>query len=216
LLGEYAYYNSQSSLVACNLFDVSTADPREHFLASLIVAYLSSNIAIRDQDGFVPGTKLVTEMGLHGFVDVQVRHALRQLAARKLIETPHAHYRELAVPEQDPPERFHFRATSVGIYHIRYWTGSFSFLDAMSIDTPIFDNQVRAKVADLASSFNITDRYTKATAFKAYLEAQWHAANISASFYDFATLLEAQEDSFSAVASALSRGVRANRARFEG
>jgi hypothetical protein len=115
-----------------------------------------------------------------------------------------------------PPERFHFRTTSVGIYHIRYWTGSFSFLDAMSIDTPIFDNEVRAKIADLASSFNITDRYAKATAFKAYLEAQWHAANISASFYDLATLLEAQEGSFSAVAHALGRGTRGYQMRFSG
>jgi hypothetical protein len=37
LLGEYAYFNSQSSFVACNIFDVSTADPREHFLVSLII-----------------------------------------------------------------------------------------------------------------------------------------------------------------------------------
>lgn len=44
LLGEYAYFNAQSSLVACNIFDVSTADPREHFLAGLLVAYLSSNV----------------------------------------------------------------------------------------------------------------------------------------------------------------------------
>ncbi len=34
LLGEYAYFNAQPSLVACNIFDVSIADPREHsFLA---------------------------------------------------------------------------------------------------------------------------------------------------------------------------------------
>ena len=39
LLGEYAYFNAQSSHLACNVFDISSADPREHFLASLIVAY---------------------------------------------------------------------------------------------------------------------------------------------------------------------------------
>jgi GTPase SAR1 family protein len=213
LLGEYAYYNGQSSLVACNLFDVSSADPREHFLASLIVAYLGSNVGVRDNDGFIAGSKLVTEMGLHGFIDEQVRHALRRLATRKLIETPHAHYRELAVPEHEPPEQFHFRVTSVGVYHVRHWMGSFAFMDAMAIDTPIFENAARAKIADLAASFSIAHRYAKAIAFKTYLEAQWHLANIGVSFYDFPELLESQESSFLAVKQALSRGVRDNHRR---
>jgi hypothetical protein len=216
LLGEYAYYNSQSSLVACNLFDVSSADPREHFLASLIVAYLGSNVGVRDNDGFLAGYKLMAEMSLHGFIDIQVRHALRRLATRKLIETPHAHYRELVVPEHEPPEQFHFRITSVGVYHVRYWTGSFAFLDAMSIDTPVFDNDARARIADLAPSFGIADRYAKATAFKAYLEAQWHLANISVSYYDLSTLLEAHESSFSAVKQAFNRGGRENQRRCRG
>jgi GTPase SAR1 family protein len=30
LLGDYAYYHPQSSLVACNIFDLGSADPREH------------------------------------------------------------------------------------------------------------------------------------------------------------------------------------------
>jgi GTPase SAR1 family protein len=120
LLGEYAYYNPQSSLVACNIFDIGSPDPREHFLSSLIIAYLSSNVGVRDNDGFVAGAKLVAEMSLFGFIDLQARHALRQLAAKKLIETPHAHYREIPVAETEPPEQFHFRATSVGIYHLRY------------------------------------------------------------------------------------------------
>ena len=40
LLGEYAYYNPHSSLVACNIYDVRMADPREHFLHALVVAFL--------------------------------------------------------------------------------------------------------------------------------------------------------------------------------
>lgn len=130
LLGEYAYFNSQSSLVACNIFDISTADPREHFLASLIIAYLSSNSGVVDNDGFMSGQELMNEMTQHGYVEDQIQHALRRLAKKRLIETPHAHYRELPVEDHEPPEQFHFRATSVGIYHIRYWTGSFAFLDA--------------------------------------------------------------------------------------
>src|SRR5690606_32551787 len=97
-----------SSLVACNIFDLSAADPREHFLASLIVSYLSSNVGVRDNDGFISGENVLTEMRKCGFVEDQVRHALRRLASKRLVETPHAHYREIQVRENEPPEQFHY------------------------------------------------------------------------------------------------------------
>ncbi|OIQ98301.1 hypothetical protein GALL_197300 [mine drainage metagenome] len=205
LLGEYAYFNSQSSFLACNIFDVSTADPREHFLASLIVAFLSSNSGVLDNDGFVNGQEIMSEMVRHGFVDDQIRCTLRRLATKRLIETPHSHYRELQVDDHEPPEQFHFRATSVGIYHIRFWTGSFAFLDAVSTDTPIFNREAREKISKLAASFEIEDRYQKADCFKSYLENQWHLSNFAANYYDFATLVQSQEDTFSSVRHVLDR-----------
>ena len=205
LLGEYAYFNAQSSQVACNIFDVSAADPREHFLASLMISYLISNIGIRDNDGFISGDNLLGEMIKYGFVDDQVRHAMRRLAARRLIETPHAHYRELKVDEREYPEQFYYRATSTGIYHLRFWTGSFAFLDATSTDTPIFDQAVREEVCNLAPSFDIKDRYRRASLFRDYLEAQWNSANIGASYYDFLALLAQEHEAFAAVRSVVER-----------
>ena len=143
LLGDYAYYHPQSSMVACNIYDVTTPDPREHFLCPLIIAFLSSNTAGRDKDGYASGARIIEEMSGFGFTEDQIRFALRRLASKRLIETPHAHYRELEVPDHELPEQFHFRGTSIGIYHIRYWMGAFSFIDATSIDTPIFDPEVR-------------------------------------------------------------------------
>lgn len=205
LLGEYAYFNSQSSLVACNIFDLSMADPREHFLSSLIVAFLSSNSGAVDNDGFMSGTELMKEMTQHGYVEDQIRHALRRLATKKLIETPHAHYRELQVDDHEPPEQFHFRATSIGIYHIRFWTGSFAFLDAISTDTPILDEATRSEVSKLAASFDIADRYKKATCFRQYLEDQWHFSNVGAIYYDFISLLRSQDDNFVTVKQVIYR-----------
>lgn len=199
LLGEYAYFNSQSSLVACNIFDVTMADPREHFLASLIVAFLSSNSGVLDNDGFVNGQELMVEFARHGFVEDQIRNALRRLATKRLIETPHAHYRELQVDDRELPEQFHFRATSVGIYHVRFWTGSFAFLDAVSTDTPVFDQESRNQISMFASSFEIADRYRKADCFKKYLENQWHFSNFGVNYYDFISLMQSQEDSFLSV-----------------
>ena len=152
MLGEYSYYNPQSSLYACNTFDVSTADPSEHFLKPIVVSYLASNPGLSNRDGFVMGESIIAEMLKLGFIEDQSRHALQKLARNRLIETPHSHYREIEVHDEVSPKHFHYRVTSIGIYHIRFWIGSFSFLDAVSIDTPIFDVTAREMVHRLAGS----------------------------------------------------------------
>jgi hypothetical protein len=117
LLGEYAYYNPLSSPVASNVYDVSAADPREHFLASLIIAYLASNTGRKDADGFISGNDIVSEMATCGFTEDQARSALRHLALRRLIETLHAHFREVPVSDREPAEQFHYRIIYWGLSH---------------------------------------------------------------------------------------------------
>lgn len=203
LLGEYAYYNQQSSYVACNVFDISMADAKEHFLSPLIVGFLSSASGIKDNDGFVSGAAVIDEMKTSGFIDEQVRHSLKRLASKRLIETPHGHYREIKVSDQVLPDEFLFRATSIGIYHTRFWMGSFAFLDAMCTDTPIFDLAARELIFELASSMTINDRLKRTETFKGYLEAQWSAANISKPYLDVVSILSSQEDSFASVRRAV-------------
>jgi hypothetical protein len=205
LLGEYAYYNPRSSVVAFNVFDVGAADPREHFLASLIIARLGSSSGRKDNDGFVRGADISSDMALCGYNEDQVRFALRNLALRRLIETPHAHFREIPVPDSEPPEQFHYRATSIGVYHIRFWIGDFGFLDATSTDTPIFDASVRGEVFASAVSFDIRTRLRKAELFREYLETQWHLSNITVNYFDFNAAIRSQEGSFDAVKQFIER-----------
>ncbi|MDD2325431.1 MAG: hypothetical protein PHW63_05440 [Alphaproteobacteria bacterium] len=199
LLGEYAYYNPRSSLVAYNVYDVSTADPREHFLAILLVSYLTSSVGEKDNDGFSSGQTIIRQMASFGFHEDQTRYALRHLALHRLIETPHAHYREIQVPYAELPDGYNFRATSIGAYHAKFWAGSFVFLDATSIDTPIFDADAREKIFNGASSLEIKDRLQRAECFKQYLKEQWCQANINTSYFDFLLLLQTQEEGFSSV-----------------
>lgn len=199
LLGEYAYFNPHSSLVACNVFDVTAADPREHFLSCLLVSYLTSNIGTRDNDGFVSGDTIVSEMLRHNFLEEQTVATLRRLAQKRLVETPHAHFREVAVPEKDNPKQFYFRATTVGVYHVRYWAGSFAFLDATSTDTPIFDEFVRDEVSRLAGAFEISRRYKRSMMFRDYLEAAWRTSEFEAAYFDFGTLVDSQARTFETV-----------------
>ena len=205
LLGDYAYYNELSSNVACNVYDVSTTDPREHFLASMIVGYLAGPTSARDRDGYISGSAIIVEIVTLGFTGEQIRFWLRKLANKRLIETPHAHFREVVVSEEESTDAFHFRATSVGIYHIRHWAGTFSFLDATSTDTPIFDPDVRGAISQLASSFDILPRFRKTEAFRGYLLGEWHKANFKTNYYDFATVVQVGNQSFQDVERALSR-----------
>jgi hypothetical protein len=213
LLGDYAYYNPQSSLVACNIFDVSAPDPREHFVASLIVAFCSTGAVTKDNDGFVAGTRILEEMSTLGFSEDQIRFALRRLAEKRLIETPHAHYREVDVADSVAAEQFHYRVTSIGVYHVRFWMTSFAFIDATSTDTPIFDSVARGNVFALAASFEIDDRYRKSIAFRAYLEQQWQLANINTPYFDFAERVRSQEEGFLSVERAIPKTGRAKRHR---
>jgi GTPase SAR1 family protein len=199
LLGEYAYYNATSSLVACNVFDVIFADRREHFLSLLIIGYLTSPTGIRNSDGFVPGVLVLAEMMRLAFAEAQIRAALRRLAEHRLIETPHAHFREIAVKDEDNAEVYHYRATSVGIYHTRHWVGSFSFLDAMCLDTPVFDEDRRLEIFKHAASFDIKDREKKTVAFLEYLESTWYDANFDVNYFDFKSSVKDQQKSFESV-----------------
>jgi predicted secreted protein len=152
----------------------------------------------------VLGTAIAAEMARHGFLEDQTRSAIKRLSLKRLIETPYLHYREIKVDESEEPLQFHFRASSVGIYHVRYWTGLFAFLDAISTDTPIFDDNVRSVVVQKAASFDIAERNIKTRAFRQYLESQWHAANIHCSYYNFANLIEAGAESFETVQTAVA------------
>jgi hypothetical protein len=153
----------------------------------------------------VAAASILTEMRGLGFTDDQTRDCLKRLALKRLIETPHAHYREIKVPDGELPDEFHFRATSVGLYHIKFWAGAFDFIDATSIDTPIFDNKVREIVVKHASSWDIRDRFAKSKAFRSYLENQWHLGNFSPSYFDFVQVLKSNDFGFASVNTFIQR-----------
>jgi GTPase SAR1 family protein len=211
LLGDHAHYNPQSSLVAFNVYDVSQADPREHFLACLIVSYLGSPLGIKNNDGFISTELIIKEMSSIGFRIDQIRDTCRRLAVARLIESPHSHFRELEVPPETEIDTIPLRVTSIGVYHTKHWITSFSFLDAVSIDTPIFSNSEREVVFRNASSISIDDRLVRAQAFRSYLEQQWNSSEIDVSYFDFVELTKAQKMTFEDVERFLSRGLNSKR-----
>lgn len=198
LLGDYAHYHAESSL-ALNVFDVRHADPREHFLALLMLSFMDFDGSHRQSDGFIDVDVIQEEAQSHGFTQAQAQDALARMNDRRLIETPHRAIISEGNTEAPPPQREKYRLTARGAYHVVKWIPTFAYIDAMAFDTPIFDETVRESLTPALESFDIGARYTRAISFRSYLIAQWQVSGIRASYFDFEALLSRGESTFRSV-----------------
>lgn len=205
LLGEFSHYHPDTS-IAMNVFDVSTSDQAEHFLALAMLAFLDMSGAHRDKDGFVATSAIFGEMQNSGYTDMQVESTLRRMTNKKLVETSQrVTFDEDLNGELVGAMPLGFRASSIGVYHLRRWPGSFAYLDAMVFDTPVFDQSIRTEVAKNVQSFAIEHRYRRATLFRDYLSNCWSQLSQKPSYLDFAGIMSEGRDSFGSVETAIAR-----------
>ena len=204
LLGEYSYYDPRSSL-AFNLFDIRNPNQYEHFLVPMILGYLNSEGDHKSKEGFVASTSIIAEMQEWSFTPEATESALRRANNKKLLET----HRRVTFDEDegelfgDMPE--YFRISTIGAYHLLRWIKEFSYLDAMSYDTPILDREIHDALSPHITSFAIADRLERALTFRKYLSRAWHSSNLAPSYFDWASLLAAGEESFARVQNAIER-----------
>ena len=204
LLGEYSYYDPQSSL-AFNLFDIINPNQNEHFLVPMILGYLDSAEDHKSKDGFVASKSIITEMQEWAFTPEATESALRRANNKKLLETN----RRVTFDEDegglfgDMPE--YFRISTIGAYHFLRWITDFSYIDAMSYDTPILDRELRDALSPEIASFAITDRLDRALTFRKYLSKAWHSSKLAPSYFDWASLLATGEESFERVQNAIKK-----------
>ncbi|OLB93280.1 MAG: hypothetical protein AUH30_20505 [Candidatus Rokubacteria bacterium 13_1_40CM_68_15] len=63
------------------------------------------------------------------------------------------------------------RVTSVGLYHVKVLCRLFTYIDAVIVDTPIFDSDARREA--LQSAKTIRERLDRAELFREYLDRRW-------------------------------------------
>lgn len=172
LLGDYTYYKEDASY-AYNLFNAIYPDPKEHFIAFIILGYLSWDGASRKQvDGFIGLDAIKEEIQNAGFTQEQISAHLKKLTRKKLIETTERRLLETdEAAKSNLPEAF--RITPLGAYHLKKWGYEFSFIDAVLFDTPIFDKSVYAELTTLANGHHLSDRYKRVLIFIEYLDTVW-------------------------------------------
>lgn len=166
IYGDGEHYNPEKSPVT-NLFDVSYADSKEHFLLPLLLAMLSNASGVGVEDGFVETPRAYDHLQGLGFVPDQIDACILRAHRGKLIETS-----ARRTPHSGNEMPLSLRVTSIGAFHVERLASQFTYIDAVIVDTPVFDSRVRGKIRDV---YSIQDRLQRGSIFRAYLDEQWNA-----------------------------------------
>ena len=158
IYGDFEHYEPSASPIS-NIFDISSPDGREHFLLPNILAFVERT-GRSEQEGFVEADQVHEFCQSLGFFPSQIETALRRAVVNRLLDVS-------PLFSDDPP--LAFRITTAGSYTYRELPHYFSYLDAMTVDTPIVDRNVRATITD--SRF-LDDRLRRGDLFRKYLSAE--------------------------------------------
>jgi hypothetical protein len=168
IFGDYVHYDPGRSPIA-NLFDISTVDTKEHFLQPILLAYLRLPGIETGWDGFVQARRVFAFLQGLGFTPEQIDAAVSRCFVKRLLETG-----ARRVPLVQGALESSFRLRSVGFYHLDELTSAFTYIDAVVVDTPILDKDVRAMIKDAHS---LHERLERAMIFCNYLDRCWGSIN---------------------------------------
>ncbi|MCC6908089.1 MAG: hypothetical protein IT430_09130 [Phycisphaerales bacterium] len=152
-----------------NLFDIETSDPREHFLLLVILEFMNRHYEGTQRHGYCTIEEIVGHACGSGYSAESVFAGLRQLFEREYCEGVRFESNWEAVGDR-------LRLRDRGRYHITSLVKSFVYLDAVVVDTPILDMDVRRRIRDVDT---ISERLERAAVFLRYLDESAKAVGTS-------------------------------------
>jgi hypothetical protein len=158
LYADHNHYDPSTSLFL-NLFDIEHADPREHFSRFLMLDYFARAASGDNLRGYRQCDSVHSYLHSLAYTGPHINATLHSLYDRKCLEG-----RVLDVPFDEAGTEL--RITALGRYHITALVRTFVYLDAVVVDTPILDAQVRRGIADVTE---LRPRLSRARAFLRYL-----------------------------------------------
>ncbi|QDU44245.1 hypothetical protein Mal52_27230 [Symmachiella dynata] len=165
IYGPFIHFEPNASLFT-NLFDIWHADPAEHFSRVLLLDYCQRHANSVAKYGFIPVTTLHNYMAAIGYSANHVTDTLSLLVNRDCLEGQDE-YRDRET--ETPVLGEDVRITSLGSFHITTLVRTFLYMDAVTVDTPILEDETRASIKD---SQDIRDRLKRARIFSGYLGRQ--------------------------------------------
>ena len=161
LFGDGVHYDPEASPIA-NLFTITQADGREHFLLPLLLSQVQTLGERVGEDGYVTADDLYSFAQHLGFNVDQIVASLEHAVVKRLLD--------VAPRYSGNRPRLHYRITTVGAYTTRILLAYFSYVDAVIVDIPIVDEQYRRLITDVHM---LPDRLTRSEYFRLYLDRQW-------------------------------------------
>jgi hypothetical protein len=165
IFGPFIHFDSKASPFT-NLFDIIHADPTEHFTRIFLLDYCHRRANSVSTHGFIPVTAVQAYMASLGYSANHVTESLSLLVERKCLEGQDE-YQDLEM--ETPVLGTEVRITSLGSFHITTLVRTEVYIDAITVDTPILDDVVRASIKDVD---DIRSRLRRARVFVLYLEQQ--------------------------------------------
>ena len=133
ILGDFNYYQPNKSPIA-NIFDISSPDGKEHFIIPLLLSYLDKYSTIKD--GFVEIRTIYENLQSLGFKPYQINNSIAKCIEKRLIEQ----HQETGDQEKN---KLIIRINSRGAYHLKVLCSDFNYVDAIIIDTPILNQDIK-------------------------------------------------------------------------
>jgi hypothetical protein len=166
IYGDNVHYDPTQSLLIANLFQVSSPDPKEHFLTPILLLGIVTLRTASSEGGFVLVADLYELAQGLCFSPAQIETALTRCHDKKLLQT------SARLPSDSAD---YVRVTTTGMYHVYELMKTFQYVDAMIVDTPILDATHRSGICDAG---RIADRLARTRQFADYLNLMWNTAKL--------------------------------------
>lgn len=164
IFGDNVHYSPYNSEII-NLFDIRTNDPKDHFTIPLILGLLHDYSVNNRNQGFVPIVDVYAYLQKLGYLPSTIDLTLNFMYSKGLFETS-----EKGNSLSTDKSALMVRATGAGIYHINHLINSFTYIDAIIVDAPIFEQTTRGQISN---TFDISKRLDRAIIFADYLDSLW-------------------------------------------
>lgn len=167
IYGDKRYFDPASSLIS-NIFAITTQDPKEYFLNLALINELirlgPSDVA---KQGFVETSIIYTHFQALGYLPEQIEHAIEHCLEEELVENPI----NSTLKDSDLAANS-LRVTARGGIYINMLTGTFVYMDAMLVDTPIISKSLLEAINKSYEYDDITieQRLERVEAFIEYLD----------------------------------------------
>jgi hypothetical protein len=185
IFGDNVHYSPYNSEII-NLLDVRTNDAKDHFTISIILGVLNDYSINNRNQGFIQINDLYTYLQKLGYIPSTIDLALNFMYSKGLFETS-----EKGNNLNVEKDSIMIRATSSGVYHICHLLNSFTYIDAILVDVPIFDPKTKET---LHNTFDINERLNRALIFADYLDSVWTKNSLSSYFTWSQRSAELRED----------------------